>query len=178
MDFSCIYNDNLTALCNAKNQIETKIYEKEIEMLKSPDIEPRLIVWITNNLDGVLAYIPHARNMGNRGDVIGLDEEDNHPIYWNHDYIRNIFPEEDRFNYIEEAQDDMNSWDVCQLSIDLIPEHYIHLTYDDEIQNSYNYSVEYCVNSKYVFMADILENILLKNREEIWNIYYQESRGE
>lgn len=175
MNFSDIYSDKLSTLDEIKARLEEKIYEKEVEMLKSPDLEPKLITWLAHNLDGALVYIPHVRDQGDRGDVLGMDEYDNHPVYWNNDYIHKIFPEQDRYDYLLELQDDANSWDVCQLSIELIPGHYVHLTYDDEIQESYEYTVEYCVDNKYLFMADILEKLLIENREHIWDIYYAES---
>ena len=80
MNFSRIYNSKLSTLDNMKTQIEDKIYEKEIEMLSSPEFEPKLIKWLTYNLNEALLYIPHVRNQKDRGDVLGEDSDGYTPL--------------------------------------------------------------------------------------------------
>jgi hypothetical protein len=170
MNFADMYSENLSGLLSMSKQLDTKIYDKEVEMFKSPETEPLLIDWLKNNLEQALLYIPHVKD----NTELGIDSDEQEMVFWDNFYIRSIYPEDDRLEFLTEGQDHVYPNEFCVITICLVDKNPIYLTNDNLIfTNGYETQTEYKVFEKYAFVAEILEKLIIAHRDEIWEAYHK-----
>lgn len=174
MNFSDMYNDKLSNLVKYREFIKHKILEKEISILKSEKFFPELVDFVYDNFLYILVYIYAVRN-----DVaLGKECHDESYVNFNEEYALTLYSPEE-VACISQFIDDYGfyPWDICPQDIVIEEGYYLNLsTPEDEYRDGYEYEVSFEFVKEYSFLADIFEQILIKNKDDIYKKFL-ESKG-
>lgn len=168
MNISDLYSDNLLRLIDLELAVSSKIYQKTIEMLQSEAILPRLREFVCKHLDTILLYICASHN------VVPLctGNEEEATYGWNTGIVEQLLGHDIWNELVFSAPSD-----ICLLSFEIIPKHYVHFVSEQANIDEYENRIDFVVNEDYVFMRDIFERIISEDPIIVYNDFRNFKEG-